>query len=351
MASIHCAALGGFQPKRKAGTVEPRREIEEHHAARLQGDVRLDHAGVLVLWTVPKGPSLDTAENRLAVMTGDHPLDHGTFEGTIPQGGVPRRYTLIHAQCVSGKQNRLIHLMKAQPASGTRAEALAVAPSNLPAPVPSTLWTEQERQGCDGTVSRASGIAALVEDGCVLDGGMVVLNTAGRPDSGLLQTRMKLQGSRDIENQRRKVPVQGMLFDALQLNGQGTPRSLLHEPCTRRREALAVSPQLGVPGARAPAMTRVDRCCWLSTTPGTEVRGLGFHQPTVGGSVHPPAQDRAEDPGHPGPAGRRTAQHGADHPQLVGEVGFAKLTADGKYRHPIWHGWRDDKLPEVHWES
>lgn len=81
----------GRTPEPKGGGLKGKRDkpifvIQKHDARNLHYDFRLEVDGVLASWAVPKGPSTDPRDRRLAIHVEDHPLDYADFEGVIPEG-------------------------------------------------------------------------------------------------------------------------------------------------------------------------------------------------------------------------------------------------------------------------
>jgi bifunctional non-homologous end joining protein LigD len=262
--------------------------IQRHDATRLHYDLRLERDGVLVSWAVPKGLPFEKGVRHLAVHVEDHPMEYGSFEGSIPSGhygaGEVRiwdrgTYDLLewtdskvgfrlHGQRHHGEY----HLVK------TRGDRdwivfMAKASEEEPLPAPPAFspmlatggytpfdakgwWFEPKLDGIRTLLYIVGEDVRLVSrtgrdqteqypelrrlyrrvtaTNAVLDGEIVATDEEGRTSFELLQQRMNLASKADIERMVKRVPVEMVAFDILWLDGQ----DLTREPLTERRATL-----------------------------------------------------------------------------------------------------------------
>jgi len=259
--------------------------VQEHHARRLHWDFRLERDGVLVSWALPKGVPDDPAVNHLAVHTEDHPLEYGSFEGSIPRGEYgagtvtiwdsgtyePVKWSdrevkvNLHGQRVhggyvlfqTGGKNWMIHREKLPLPPGIK--PMFATPGRPPGlddgswaaemkwdGVRAMVYAEDfrtrlvSRTGKDITATYpelagiGAGLRAAGVKQALLDGEIVAFGDDGWPDFETLQPRMHASSAAQASRLAAVTPVVYLAFDLLQLDG----RPLLDRPYSARRELL-----------------------------------------------------------------------------------------------------------------
>ena len=261
--------------------------IHKHRATRLHYDVRLEHEGALPSWAVPKGLPTVKGEKRMAVRTEDHPIEYGSFEGTIPEGHYGagevrifddgwyeplewtdskvsfrlhgRRYPGLEFHFVKTRTDWLGFLASAQSAplipTPLRFQPMLAEGGHEAFDDP-TWWFEPKLDGIRCLADLSTGetvlrtrtgrdvtaqypelhmIHELIDQvNAVVDGEIVAFDDDGRNSFETLQQRMNLAKPREIERARKSVPVSLVVFDLLWLDGHDTTGLKLEE----RRELL-----------------------------------------------------------------------------------------------------------------
>ncbi len=279
--------------------------IHKHRATRLHYDVRLERDGALPSWAVPRGLPVQPRDKRLAVRTEDHPLEYGSFQGTIPKGhygaGEVRIFDDGWYEEVEWTDKKVSFRLHGRRYPGlefhfvkTRTDWLAFLASHQEAPlidVPPTVqpmlaeggwkafddakwWFEPKFDGIrsvtylatDGTrlVTRRGrdvtfqypelkDVHELVDQvNAVIDAEIVAFDDDGRNSFEALQQRMNLANEREIKRIAPRIPVALVAFDLLWLDGHSTVDLSLEE----RRELLEAVVEVD---ERLQVVTHVDR--------------------------------------------------------------------------------------------
>jgi bifunctional non-homologous end joining protein LigD len=261
--------------------------IHKHRATRLHYDVRLERDGALPSWAVPKGLPTAKGDKRLAVRTEDHPLEYGSFEGTIPEGHYGagevrifddgwyepvewddkkvsfrlhgRRYPGIEFHFVKTRTDWLAFLASAQdaPMIGSPPRYQPMLAEGGWQAFDDDAWSfEPKLDGIRCLAEMTTGETRLItrtgrdvtsqypdihmihelvdQVNAVLDGEIVAFDTEGKNSFEALQQRMNLANEREIKRMAKQLPVALVVFDLLWLDGHETTGLALEE----RRELL-----------------------------------------------------------------------------------------------------------------
>jgi len=262
--------------------------IHKHRATRLHYDVRLEHDAALPSWAVPRGLPTEPRDRRLAVRTEDHPLEYGSFEGTIPEGHYGagevrifddgwyeplewtdskvtfrlhgRRYPGLEFHFVKTRTDWLAFLGSAQTApliASPPAFQPMLAEGGWKAFDDDAWWFEPKFDGIRAMTYLTTDATRLVtrrgrevsaqypelhmvhelvnQVNAVLDAEIVAFDDDGRNSFEALQQRMNLVNEREIKRIAQKVPVAMIAFDLLWLDGRDVTGLSLEQ----RRELLS----------------------------------------------------------------------------------------------------------------
>ena len=261
--------------------------IHKHRATRLHYDVRLERDGALPSWAVPRGLPTQPGDKRLAVRTEDHPLEYGSFEGSIPEGhygaGEVRIFDDGWYEPVEWTDSKVSFRLHGRRYPGlefhfvkTRTDWLALLASNQQAPLIASppafqpmlaeggwksfddpaWWFEPKFDGIRSMTTMGTDATRLVtrngrdvsdkypelrmihelldQVNAVLDAEIVAFDEDGKNSFEVLQQRMNLSNEREIKRISSRIPVALVAFDLLWLDGHDLTDLALEQ----RRELL-----------------------------------------------------------------------------------------------------------------
>lgn len=283
--------------------------IHQHHATRLHFDLRLEMMNgdlpVLVSWAIPKNLPRERGGKHLAIHVEDHPIEYGSFSGTIPEGnygaGEVRIFDSGTYEMLEQEDGKLTFRLKGRRLPGVwhmvrtsresdkdewlvflrEVERPDPEELRIVRPMMATLvdeafdddaWLFEPKWDGVRAVATCIDETVLVSRNlrnisaqypelqrlherlvcleAMVDGEIVAMS-GGRPSFEKLQSRINLQNPRDIEQAMRKTPVAFIAFDLLYLDG----RWLLEEPLRKRKRLLE---ELVIPNERVQVSTHVE---------------------------------------------------------------------------------------------
>src|SRR5438552_178031 len=178
--------------------------VHMHAARRLHWDLRLEMDGVLRSWAVPKGPSPNRADKRLAVHVEDHPLEYGDFEGIIPEGNYGAGAVIVW------DRGRWVPLE--DPHEGMKQGKLLFELHGYKLKGKWTLVKLKKGEKEWLLIKEKDGYAAT-------DGALVVPDEAGRPSFQRLQNRAKVSRGLEVRRSAVETPAVLYVFDLLAFEG------------------------------------------------------------------------------------------------------------------------------------